>query len=38
MARLDKAREAITKLGGSIELVPFGSLPNDGKTIADERG
>src|SRR6202790_3916416 len=28
----------VTKLGGSIELVPSGSLPNDGKAIADERG
>src|SRR5712664_2417251 len=27
----------VTKLGGSIELVPSGSLPNDGKAIADER-
>jgi hypothetical protein len=29
---------AVTKLGGSSELVPPGSLPNDGKAIADERG
>ena len=29
-------REA-TGLGGSVEIVPAGSLPNDGKTIADER-
>jgi phenylacetate-CoA ligase len=29
---------AVTKLGGSIELVPSRSLPNDGKVIADERG
>jgi phenylacetate-CoA ligase len=28
---------AVTKLAGSIELVPAGSLPNDGKVIADER-
>ncbi|MGJ5010745.1 phenylacetate--CoA ligase family protein [Bradyrhizobium oligotrophicum] len=27
----------ITKLGGSIELVAPGALPNDGKVIADER-
>ena len=27
----------ITKLGGSVELVAPGSLPNDGKVIADER-
>ena len=29
---------AVTKLGGSVELVAAGSLPNDGKVIADERG
>jgi phenylacetate-CoA ligase len=29
---------AVTKLGGSIELVSAGTLPNDGKVIADERG
>ena len=28
---------AVTKLGGSVELVEAGSLPNDGKVIADER-
>jgi phenylacetate-CoA ligase len=28
---------AVTKLGGSIELMTSGSLPNDGKVIADER-
>jgi phenylacetate-CoA ligase len=28
---------AVTKLGGGVELVPPGSLPNDGKAIADER-
>jgi phenylacetate-CoA ligase len=28
---------AVTKLGGGVELVPPGSLPNDGKVIADER-
>jgi len=28
---------AITKLGGQVELVASGSLPNDGKAIADER-
>ena len=36
--RLAASLRAVTKLGGSIELVPFGSLPNDGKAIADERG
>jgi hypothetical protein len=25
---------AVTKLGGSVELVPSGSLPNDGKAIS----
>src|ERR1700730_17158303 len=28
---------AIAKLGGTVELVAAGSLPNDGKVIADER-
>jgi phenylacetate-CoA ligase len=28
---------AVTKLGGSIEFANPGSLPNDGKVIADER-
>jgi phenylacetate-coenzyme A ligase PaaK-like adenylate-forming protein len=28
---------AVTKLGGTVELVSAGSLPNDGKVIADER-
>ncbi|MGY3691349.1 phenylacetate-CoA ligase [Bradyrhizobium sp. USDA 3240] len=28
---------AVTKLGGAVELVGAGSLPNDGKVIADER-
>ena len=28
---------AVTKLGGAIELVGPGTLPNDGKVIADER-
>jgi phenylacetate-CoA ligase len=28
---------SVTKLGGSVELAPPGSLPNDGKMIADER-
>jgi phenylacetate-CoA ligase len=28
---------AVTKLGGNVELVVPGSLPNDGKVIADER-
>jgi phenylacetate-CoA ligase len=28
----------VTKLGGAVELVATGALPNDGKVIADERG
>jgi phenylacetate-CoA ligase len=28
---------AVTKLGGAVELVSPGILPNDGKVIADER-
>ncbi|MGF6425583.1 phenylacetate--CoA ligase family protein [Bradyrhizobium elkanii] len=28
---------AVTKLGGTVELVGTGSLPNDGKVIVDER-
>jgi len=28
---------AVTKLGGEVELVAPGSLPNDGKVIDDER-
>ncbi len=28
---------AVTKLGGKVELVNAGALPNDGKVIADER-
>ena len=27
---------AVTKLGGAVELAAPGSLPNDGKVIADE--
>jgi phenylacetate-CoA ligase len=29
--------QAVTKLRGEVKLVPPGSLPNDGKVIADER-
>jgi phenylacetate-CoA ligase len=29
---------SVTKLGGDVELATAGSLPNDGKVIADERG
>jgi phenylacetate-CoA ligase len=28
---------AVTKLGGNVELVATGALPNDGRLIADER-
>ncbi|WP_159011067.1 AMP-binding protein [Bradyrhizobium sp. S69] len=28
---------SVTKLGGSVDWVPLGSLPNDGKVIADDR-
>jgi phenylacetate-CoA ligase len=27
----------VTKLSGGVELVAVGSLPNDGKVIADQR-
>jgi phenylacetate-CoA ligase len=27
----------VTKLSGTVELVPTGALPNDGKAIVDER-
>ena len=28
----------VTKLGGAVDLVGAGALPNDGRVIADERG
>lgn len=31
------ALRALTKLKGEVKLVPLGTLPNDGKVIADER-
>src|SRR5882757_9409974 len=34
---LAAALRAVTKLGGNIELVGAGALPNDGKVISDER-
>ena len=34
---LSATLRAVTKLGGNIELVGAGSLPNDGKVISDER-
>ncbi|RAI55216.1 phenylacetate--CoA ligase family protein [Roseicella frigidaeris] len=36
-ARLGEALQAATKLRGAVELVPPGSLPNDGKVIDDTR-
>jgi phenylacetate-CoA ligase len=36
-SELAAALRAVTKLGGNIELVGTGSLPNDGKVISDER-
>ena len=35
--RLAETVQAVTKLKGKIDLVAQGSLPNDGKVIADER-
>lgn len=34
---LEASLRSVTKLGGTIELVAPGTLPNDGKVIADER-
>jgi phenylacetate-CoA ligase len=28
---------SVTKLSGSVELVPIGALPNDGRVIVDQR-
>ena len=36
-SELAASLRAVTKLGGNVELVGAGSLPNDGKVIADER-
>ena len=36
--RLAASLRTVTKLGGNVELVGVGTLPNDGKVIADERG
>jgi phenylacetate-CoA ligase len=36
-AELSATLRAVTKLGGNVELVGAGVLPNDGKVIADER-
>ena len=35
--QLATSLRAVTKLGGSVELVLVGALPNDGRVIADER-
>ncbi|MGY3576802.1 phenylacetate--CoA ligase family protein [Bradyrhizobium sp. USDA 4504] len=37
LSKVAATLRAVTKLGGSVELVGIGSLPNDGKVIADER-
>ena len=36
-AAVAQTLQAVTKLRGAVELVEPGSLPNDGKVIADER-
>jgi AMP-binding enzyme C-terminal domain len=36
-AALAETLQAVTKLKGRVQLVAPGSLPNDGKVIADER-
>jgi phenylacetate-CoA ligase len=36
-ARVAETLAALTKLKGAVDLVAVGSLPNDGKTISDER-
>ena len=36
-AKLAETLQAVTKLKGDVEIVAPGSLPNDGKVIADER-
>jgi phenylacetate-CoA ligase len=36
-AELVATLRSVTKLGGNVELVGTGSLPNDGKAISDER-
>lgn len=35
---LSATLRTVTNLGGNVELVTAGSLPNDGKVIEDERG
>lgn len=36
-ARIGDAVQHATKLKSTVELVPPGTLPNDGKVIADDR-
>lgn len=36
-AQIAETLQQVTKLGGVVELTPPGTLPNDGKVIADER-
>jgi phenylacetate-CoA ligase len=36
-SELAASLRAVTKLGGTVELAPIGTLPNDGRVIADER-
>lgn len=36
-AEIAEALQGVTKLRGRVELVPAGTLPNDGKVISDER-
>ena len=35
--QLAASLRAVTKLGGNVELVPIGALPNDGRVTADKR-
>ena len=36
-AAIEATLRDVTKLGGAVRIAPAGSLPNDGKVIADER-
>ena len=37
VAAIVETLQSVTKLRGQVELVPAGSLPNDGKVIEDVR-
>ncbi len=37
IAAIEAALRDVTKLGGTVRVAPRGSLPNDGKVIADDR-